>query len=58
VAPASAVGRTAVRAATVEILDVPKTSTGKVQMKELRDEEWEGRDRGVGRPSAALRRDR
>ena len=36
------------RPAAVEIMDLPKTSTGKVQKKELRDKEWEGHDRSVG----------
>ncbi len=36
------------RPAAVEIVDLPKTSTGKVQKKELRDKEWEGHDRSVG----------
>jgi fatty-acyl-CoA synthase len=36
------------RPAAVEIMDLPKTSTGKVQKKELRDKEWEGHDRCVG----------
>jgi fatty-acyl-CoA synthase len=36
------------RPAAVEIADLPKTSTGKVQKKQLRDKEWEGHDRSVG----------
>jgi fatty-acyl-CoA synthase len=32
----------------VEIMALPKTSTGKVQKKQLRDKEWEGHDRSVG----------
>lgn len=36
------------RPAAVEIVDLPKTSTGKVQKKQLRDKEWEGHDRSVG----------
>jgi fatty-acyl-CoA synthase len=36
------------RPAAVEIIDLPKTSTGKVQKKQLRDKEWEGHDRSVG----------
>jgi len=36
------------RPAAVEITELPKTSTGKVQKKQLRDKEWEGHDRRVG----------
>jgi acyl-CoA synthetase (AMP-forming)/AMP-acid ligase II len=36
------------RPAAVEIADLPRTSTGKVQKKELRDREWEGHGRRVG----------
>ena len=36
------------RPVAVEITELPKTSTGKVQKKDLRDREWEGRDRSVG----------
>jgi fatty-acyl-CoA synthase len=36
------------RPVAVEIAELPKTSTGKIQKKELRDREWEGRDRRVG----------
>jgi fatty-acyl-CoA synthase len=36
------------RPAAVEIVHLPRTSTGKVQKKELRDKEWEGHDRSVG----------
>jgi fatty-acyl-CoA synthase len=36
------------RPAAVEILDLPRTSTGKVQKKQLRDKEWKGHDRRVG----------
>ncbi len=36
------------RPAAVEIMDLPKTSTGKVQKKQLRDKEWEGHDRSIG----------
>ncbi len=36
------------RPAAVEIAELPKTSTGKVQKKELRDREWEGHDRQIG----------
>ena len=36
------------RPAAVEFAEIPKTSTGKVQKKSLRDKEWEGRERRVG----------
>jgi len=36
------------RPAAVEIADLPKTSTGKVQKKQLRDKEWEGHGRSIG----------
>jgi fatty-acyl-CoA synthase len=36
------------RPAAVEIMDLPRTSTGKVQKKQLRDKEWQGHDRQVG----------
>jgi len=36
------------RPVAVEITELPKTSTGKIQKKQLRDQEWAGRDRGVG----------
>ena len=36
------------RPAAVEFLEIPKTSTGKVQKKALRDKEWEGHERRVG----------
>jgi fatty-acyl-CoA synthase len=36
------------RPAAVEIAELPKTSTGKIQKKELRDKEWEGQDRRIG----------
>ncbi len=36
------------RPAAVEITELPKTSTGKVQKKELRDKEWEGHERRIG----------
>jgi fatty-acyl-CoA synthase len=36
------------RPVAVEITELPKTSTGKIQKKDLRDREWEGRDRRVG----------
>jgi fatty-acyl-CoA synthase len=36
------------RPSAVEITDLPKTSTGKVQKKELRDKEWEGHERRIG----------
>jgi fatty-acyl-CoA synthase len=36
------------RPAAVEFLELPKTSTGKVQKKVLRDREWEGHERRVG----------
>jgi fatty-acyl-CoA synthase len=36
------------RPVAVEITELPKTSTGKIQKKELRDREWAGRDRSVG----------
>jgi fatty-acyl-CoA synthase len=36
------------RPVAVEITELPKTSTGKIQKKELRDREWEGRGRRVG----------
>lgn len=36
------------RPVAVEITELPKTSTGKVQKKDLRDREWEGRERSVG----------
>ncbi len=36
------------RPASVEFLEIPKTSTGKVQKKALRDKEWEGHERRVG----------
>jgi fatty-acyl-CoA synthase len=36
------------RPAAVEITELPRTSTGKVQKKELRDREWEGHERQIG----------
>jgi fatty-acyl-CoA synthase len=36
------------RPAAVEITELPRTSTGKIQKKELRDREWEGRERQIG----------
>jgi fatty-acyl-CoA synthase len=36
------------RPSTVEITKLPKTSTGKIQKKELRDKEWEGHERRIG----------
>ncbi len=36
------------RPVAVEITELPKTSTGKIQKKQLRDQEWAGRDRSVG----------
>jgi fatty-acyl-CoA synthase len=36
------------RPVAVEIVDLPKTSTGKIQKKDLRDREWQGHDRRVG----------
>jgi acyl-CoA synthetase (AMP-forming)/AMP-acid ligase II len=33
---------------SVEITELPKTSTGKIQTKELRDKEWEGPYRRIG----------
>jgi fatty-acyl-CoA synthase len=36
------------RPSAVEITELPKTSTGKVQKKELRDKEWEGHERRIG----------
>ncbi len=36
------------RPAAVEITELPKTSTGKVQKKELREREWEGHERQIG----------
>ena len=36
------------RPSTVEITKLPKTSTGKIQKKELRDKEWEGHERQIG----------
>ena len=36
------------RPSTVEITQLPKTSTGKIQKKELRDKEWEGHERRIG----------
>jgi fatty-acyl-CoA synthase len=36
------------RPSAVEITKLPKTSTGKIQKKELRDKEWEGHERRIG----------
>jgi fatty-acyl-CoA synthase len=36
------------RPAAVEITELHKTSTGKIQKAELRDREWEGRNRRIG----------
>jgi fatty-acyl-CoA synthase len=36
------------RPAAVEIAELPRTSTGKIQKKELRDREWEGHERQIG----------
>ena len=36
------------RPAAVEFTELPRTSTGKIQKKELRDREWEGRERQIG----------
>ena len=36
------------RPAAVEFIELPKTSTGKVQKRKLRDKEWEGRKNRVG----------
>jgi fatty-acyl-CoA synthase len=36
------------RPAAVEISELPKTSTGKIQKKELRDREWEGHKSRIG----------
>jgi fatty-acyl-CoA synthase len=36
------------RPAAVEIAELPKTSTGKVQKRQLRDKEWEGHGRRIG----------
>jgi fatty-acyl-CoA synthase len=36
------------RPAAVEIAELPKTSTGKIQKKDLRDKEWEGHERRIG----------
>ena len=36
------------RPASVEITELPRTSTGKIQKKELREREWEGRERQIG----------
>jgi fatty-acyl-CoA synthase len=36
------------RPAAVEFAEIPKTSTGKMQKKSLRDQEWEGQERRVG----------
>jgi fatty-acyl-CoA synthase len=36
------------RPSSVEIRALPKTSTGKIQKQQLRDEEWEGHERRIG----------
>ncbi len=36
------------RPSAVEITKLPKTSTGKIQKKELREKEWEGHERRIG----------
>jgi len=36
------------RPASVEITELPRTSTGKIQKKELREREWAGRERQIG----------
>jgi fatty-acyl-CoA synthase len=36
------------RPTAVEITDLPKTATGKIQKTELRNKEWEGHDRRIG----------
>ena len=36
------------RPAAVEIAELPRTSTGKIQKKELRDREWKGHERQIG----------
>ena len=36
------------RPASVEITELPRTSTGKIQKKDLREREWAGRERQIG----------
>jgi fatty-acyl-CoA synthase len=36
------------RPAAVEITELPRTSTGKIQKKQLREKEWAGRERQIG----------
>jgi fatty-acyl-CoA synthase len=36
------------RPAAVEIAELPRTSTGKIQKKDLREREWEGHERQIG----------
>jgi fatty-acyl-CoA synthase len=36
------------RPAAVEIAELPRTSTGKIQKKQLREREWAGRERQIG----------
>ena len=36
------------RPAAVEFAELPRTSTGKIQKKELREQAWEGHDRQIG----------
>jgi fatty-acyl-CoA synthase len=36
------------RPAAVEFTELPKTSTGKIQKAELRNQEWAGHDRRIG----------
>src|SRR3954452_22950615 len=36
------------RPAAVEFVELPKSSTGKVQKRQLRDKEWEGRESRIG----------
>jgi fatty-acyl-CoA synthase len=36
------------RPSAVEIAQLPKTSTGKIQKTELRDKEWDGHERRIG----------
>jgi fatty-acyl-CoA synthase len=36
------------RPTAVEITELSKTATGKIQKTELRDKEWEGHDRRIG----------
>ena len=36
------------RPASVEFMELPKTSTGKLQKHLLREKEWEGHERNIG----------